>query len=156
MAPLVVAYSVAALAIGLLVGALLRRTLAGVAVAAVGISVCGSPSASTRARTTCLRYAAWAPATATVVPTGANPLYLVENAWADAFGHVKAYPPECSLAQGERASLVCLSAHGIAHRVSVYESGTTGSGLPARRGRSVDGLLAAGSTALAVVAIRRR
>jgi len=156
LAPLVVSYCVAALALGVAVGAVVRRTLPAVAIAAAlfvgswfAIGQFVRPHYLPAARSL-------APVSAAGVDSvEPNPLYLVNNSWADANGHVASYPDGCNQVQDQVAWAACLNSHGVSHRVSIYQ--------PGRREAEFElieaglyGLLAAAGTALAVAATRNR
>lgn len=150
--PLLVPYCLAALAVGVLISVLLRKTLPSVVLA---IAVCSFLGVGTADQ---LR-PHYEPAVVVHYPASqdqgialsVNPLYLVDNGWADAAGHATSYFP----AQCTGGTDPCLKAHGISGRVTVYQPAGREAGFQwIEAGLCV--LLAAGSLLAATRLVRRR
>lgn len=118
LAPMAVPYSVAALMVGVLCSIVLRRTLPAMAVAGTLCAVLGPVTADYvrphYAPPVAVHYAA----SLNDLPIAGDPMFLVDNVWADAGGNPTNRSP------GRCETDACLADRGIFGRVSIYQPGS--------------------------------
>jgi hypothetical protein len=149
--PLVVPYSLAALAVGVLSSVLLRKTLPAVVVAAAACAALGIGTADHLRPHYEPPVSVHYPASLNGIDLGPNVLEVFDNGWADSAGRpTNRYPAQCNPDDAG-----CLAAHGISGRVSVYQpAGREATFQWIEGGLTV--LLGAGCLVLAGRLVRRR